>query len=206
MCSQRACSLFFMIILLLWGQNLFAQEETPPEDESDPAWNEAITSPYDFGDRTFVISLGVLFPTFFGGAVENNQHGLGLGGTGSLAFNYFLSSNVFIGAELAGSFSGTRGGNMLYIVPFGVRAGYQFVLNRFEFPVSLMVGGAAQSYIGQGFFGPILKPSASAFWRFNPDWSFGLNGAWWFIPQWPRNGHNVYGNFIELTLSARFHL
>jgi len=204
--SQRACSFFLVIFLLLWGQGLFAQEENFPDDEfPDPIWEDIITSIYSGGDRNFIISLGVLFPAFFGGEVENNRHGLGLGGTGSMAFNYFLSPNIFAGVELAGSFSGTRGGNMLYIVPFGARIGYQFLYSRFEFPVSLMVGGAAQRYLEQGHFSFIVKPGVSGFWRFSPDWSFGLNSVWWFIPQWPRNGYNVYGNFVELTLSARFH-
>jgi hypothetical protein len=98
---------------------------------------------------------------------------------------------------------------MLYMIPFGLRVGYQFVVNRFEFPLSLMVGAAPQRKLEEGYFGPILKPGASAFWRFNADWSFGLNAAWWFVPQWPKpeSGvrHSVYGNFLELTLSARYH-
>jgi hypothetical protein len=95
---------------------------------------------------------------------------------------------------------------MLYIVPFGARIGYQFLFQRFEFPVSLMLGGAAQMYLERGYFGPIAKPAAAAYWRFSPDWSFGFNCAWWVVPQWPRNRHTVYGNFVELTMSARYHL
>ena len=203
--SYRTCSLFLIFFLLLLGQSVFAQEDAYPEEEPGPDWGSIASSPYTFGDRNFIISLGVLIPTFFGGDIENNEHGLRLGGTGSLAFNYFLNSNFFVGGELAGSFSGTRGGNMLYMVPFGVRAGFQFLLHRFEFPVSVMLGGIASRYLDRGYFGLIVKPSASAYWRFSPEWSFGLNSAWWFVPQWPRNGNKVYGNFMELTLSARYH-
>jgi hypothetical protein len=204
---MRAYPLFFIAFLLLAGQNVFAQEETYPDEEiTVPVWEDIISTPYSEGDRNFVISMGVLFPTLFFGDVNNNQHGLRLGGTGSLNFNYFLTPNIFVGGELSGSFGGTRGGNMLYIIPFGARVGYQFLYHRFEFPVSLMVGGAMQRYINKGYFGLVVKPGASAFWRFNSDWSFGLNSVWWFVPQWPRNGHAVYGNFIELTLAARFHL
>jgi len=203
---QRVFSIFLFFSLLLWGQLLFAQDGSFPEDEfPDLPWEDIFISPYAAGDRTFTITLGVLFPTIFAGDIENNRHGLRLGGAGSLAFNYFLSPNIFIGGELTGSFTGTRGGNMLYIVPFGPRIGYQFLFNRFEFPVSLMIGGAGQRYLERGYFGLIVKPGASAFWRLNPDWSFGLNTAWWFLPQWPRNSHNVYGNFFELTMSARYH-
>ena len=202
--SRRTLSFFLMLFFFIPGLVLFSQENDS-EDVPDigPVWIDTASEPYSRGDTNFVITLGVLIPAFFSG-IENNSHGIGLGGTGSLAFNYFITSHFFMGGELSGMFSSSRRGNMLYMVPFGARAGYQFLLGRFEFPVSLFIGAAAQSYIEKNYFGPILKSGASVFWRFNADWSFGLNAAWWFVPQWPKNGYNVNGNFIELTLSARY--
>ena len=204
--SQRGFSIFLMLALLFLGQGLFAQEWDDDDDFPYIPWDGFAVSPYAAGDRNFAISMGLLFPTLFiGSEIQNNEHGIRLGGMGSLAFNYFLTPNIFVGGELAGTFLRTRGRNMLYIVPFGARIGYQFIFNRFEVPVSVLLGGAGQSYLGNGYFGPIVKPGASVFWRFNPDWSFGLNTKWWFVPQWPRNSLNVYGNFLEITLSARYH-
>ena len=204
---KRAWLLTLMVLILFSGLGLYAQEETDPEenpdDEPDYEWVDIVTAPFSKGDRNFIISLGIIFPTFFVGLEED--HGISLGGTGSLAFNYFITEKIFVGAELAGMFAGTRAGNMLYVIPFGVRIGYQFWYRRFEFPVSIMIGAAPQRYLDKGYFGPIAKGSASAFWRFNPEWSFGLNGVWWLIPQWPKNGNNAIGNFMELTLSARHH-
>ena len=202
--SRRTLSFFLMLFFFVLGLNLSAQEddgETLPD--IGPEWIGITTEPYSPGDTNFVITLGVLFPIYFSG-IDNNNHGLSIGGTGSLAFNYFVTSNFFLGGELSGMFSSSRRGNMLYMVPFGVKAGYQFMLGRFEIPVSLFAGAAPQSYIEKNYFGLILKPGASVFWRFTTDWSFGLNAAWWFVPQWPKNGYNVIGNFIELTLSARY--
>ena len=202
---QRTWSLFLILFLVSLGTNLFAQdfqEEEPDQDE--PGWMEIIAASYVKGDKNFVITLGGVFPAYFSG-LENTGHGMSLGGTGSLAVNYFLSPKFFVGGELSGSFSGTRGGNMLYIIPFGARLGYQFLYQRFEFPLGILIGAAGQRYLEKGYFGPFLKPSASVFWRYNPEWSFGLNGMWWFVPQWPKNGQDVYGNFMELTLSARYH-
>ena len=201
--------LFLIHLAILPVPGLFAQEEQDPmEPPIDIEWFDEAAI-YARGDRTFTISLGMIFPTYFGGAIENNQHNLSLGGTGSLAFNYFLTSNIFIGAELGGMFAATRGQNMLYIIPFGVRVGYQFLFRRFEFPISLMIGGAPQMRLEDRYFGLIVKPGAAAFWRFNADWSFGLNAVWWFVPQWPRAQHgvrhNVYGNFLAVTLGARYH-
>ena len=206
---QRAWFLVLVLCLLFSGLSLAAQEGNDPDEDPDEAppdseWVDYTTAPFSKGDRTFVISLGIVFPTVFIG-IDNNDHGLSLGGTGYLAFNYFITQRIFVGGELGGMFSGTRAGNMLYIVPFGPRIGYQFWYRRFEFPVSLMIGAAPQKYLNKGYFGPIAKPSVSAFWRYNPEWSFGLNGAWWLLPQWPNNANNVIGNFLELTISARHH-
>jgi len=196
----------------------FVQEEPPQEEDDEaplfePDWADFYAELYTRGDRTFSITLGVLFPTVFFGSLDDKGHGLSPGGTGTLTFNYFLTPNVFIGGELSGMFAGTRGGKMIYIIPFGARIGYQFLFRRFEFPVSLMVGAAPQRYLTDGYFGLIVKPGASMFWRYNSEWSFGLNSIWWFVPQWPRPvdvggemiRHNTYGNFLELTLSARYH-
>jgi hypothetical protein len=202
--SRRTLSFFLILLFFFSGLSLFAQEndgEDIPDNGS--IWIDIESEPYSPGDTNFVLTLGVLVPVYFS-AIDDNSHGLSVGGTGSLAFNYFITSGLFVGGELSGMFSSSRRGNMLYIIPFGVRAGYQFLFGRFEFPVSLFAGAASQSYIEKNYFGIMLKPGASVFWRFNADWSFGLNAAWWFVPQWPKNGYDVIGNFMELTLSARY--
>jgi len=202
---RRTLSFLLMLFFAFSGLSLSAQEyddEAPPDIGSE--WVEIITEPYSPGDTNFVITLGVLFPVFFSD-IESNDHGLSIGGTGSLGFNYFLTSHFFIGGELGAMFSSSRRGNMLYIVPFGAKAGFQFILGRFEFPISLMIGAVSQRYIEKEYFGLILKPGASVYWRYNPDWSFGLNGNWWIVPQRPKNERDVTGNFIELTLAARYH-
>jgi hypothetical protein len=203
---MRRTQVFFLIIFFIFsGLIVFAQGiSDDEEDDSAPEWLEITTAPYSQGDKNFVISLGAVFPLIFTG-VEDNQHGLSIGGTGALALNYFLTSHIFVGGEISAMFCATRGGNMLYIIPYGARIGYHFWYKRFEFPISLMLGGATEKYLEKSYLGFFVKPSASAFWRFNQDWSFGLNAAWWFIPQMPKNGNNVNGNFLELSLAARYH-
>ena len=165
---QRTLSFLLTLFLFFFVLSLYAQEDSEDGDSPESGWVDIVSAPYSFGDRNFVVSLGVTIPLFFTN-IEDNDHGISVGGIGSLAFNFFLNSHFFLGAEISGMFSGTRAGNMIYVIHFGVRVGYQFWLGRFEFPISIMIGAAPQRYLEKGYFGPIIKPGASAFWRFNPD-------------------------------------
>lgn len=197
-----AAALLIAAAAALSAQDAEGSEGLPIESD----WGGARPTLYSKGDQTFVISLGTIFPTVFYGESGSIDSNLETGGTGSLNYNYFINPNVALGGELGGMFAGTLGKNMLYIVPFGFRATYQFLAGRFEFPISLTLGGASQSYLTDDYFGLFLKPAAAAYWRFNPDWSFGLNAAWWWVPQWvEEGGKDVHGNFVELTLAARYH-
>jgi hypothetical protein len=196
------------LLLLAAPFLLAAQEESPGGSPAEPDWIEEDLGLYARGDKIFSMSLGVLFPAVFlnerGQTYEGNVN---LGGTGSLAFFYFFTGHWFLGGEIQGMFASTLGETMLYIIPMGLRGGYQFYLGPFEFPLSLMVGMAPMTHLATNHLGLFIKPEASAYWRFNTSWSFGVNTGWWFVPQWPKDqpGRSRYANFLELTLSARYH-
>lgn len=212
---QKAGAFFFILWFVLALFPLGAQEEDEEDPDADGEspplesdWSRFRPSPYVRGDQTFIISLGILIPTVFVGAEGTISSNIGVGGTGSLAYNYFLTPQVYIGAEVQGMFASTLGDNMVYIIPLGLRVGYQFVWSRFEFPLTLTIGGAVQTYLAneENYFGFFMKPMVSGFFRFNPEWSFGLNAAWWWVPQWTSDrARDVHGNFIEISLSARYH-
>jgi hypothetical protein len=190
-----------VLLLPVWAQD-FGEGDPNLPLESD--WPDSMPELYSRGDKIFGISLGPILPTVFIDKQEGvKDANIGVGGGGSLAYIYFLNSHLFVGGELGGMFAFTKAENALFIVPMGARFGYQFIAGRFEFPLSLMVGFAPQTYLEKNYFGFFVKPSASAFWRFNPDWSFGLNAAWWWVPQWA--DRTVHGNFLELSVSARYH-
>jgi hypothetical protein len=198
---------FLTIIFAALVVPLAAQEGGEPgEIPIDSDWSDYMPALYARGDQTFTISLGPIIPTLFlgkSGRIENNAK---LGGTGSLAYNHYFTPNFFIGGELGIMFSSTLGTNRLFIFPFGLKAGYQWTFKRFEFPLTLMVGAAPQRYLNYNYFGLIIKPAASVFFRYSSDWSFGLNTAGWWLPDWTKGGaKDVYGNFLEITLAARYH-
>jgi hypothetical protein len=185
-----------------------AQEEEGPLDTD---WSGILPNIYSRGDQIFTINLGLVFPLFFVhqdfGTLDNN---LGMGGVGLLGWNYFLSPHVFVGGELSGMFSGTVGENNFFIVPFGVRVGYQLVLSRFEFPLSVVVGAAAQSRLQGSYIGPYVKPSVGGYFRWNPEWSFGVLAEFWWVPQLTDKivdgkKANIHGFFLDAIIGVRYH-
>ncbi|MDR2486134.1 MAG: hypothetical protein LBD55_12180 [Treponema sp.] len=216
---QKARAFFFILFVAFLCSPVIAQEEEedPDADRQAPIYSEWTPFLYARGDQTINISLGVTIPMVFAGTSGIINHNLTLGGTLSVAYNQFLTPELYIGGEVAAMAALTKGTNVLYIVPFGFRVGYQVALHRFalpawlrrfELPFTLTVGGAVQSYLDneENYLGFFVKPGASIFFRFNQDWSFGLNAAWWWIPQWTEDrSKDVYGNFLELTVAARYH-
>jgi hypothetical protein len=194
-----------LIVLILLGGLLFplaAQEAEEDNDEENPPiesdWSVINADLYSRGDKLFTITAGPLFPLFFMDESELLDNRVYIGGTFNLGYNYFINSNIFVGGEAGFMFAPTWGKNMLFMIPFGLRAGYQFVVWRFEFPLSLMVGMAAQKKQTEEYFGLFAKLQGSVYWRFIPSWSFGITASWWWVPEWA--DHTVYGNFSELTM------
>jgi hypothetical protein len=75
----------------------------------------------------------------------------------------------------------------------------------------MTVGVVPHRYLNLNYIGLFIKGGASVYFRFNPEWSFGLIGDWNWYPQWPReNGKpapekNVDANIAGIILSARYH-
>jgi len=210
-----------LLLLICTAFILHAQDaEIDDDDEEDGGvniesdWSRAANL-YTRGDQIFCISLGLVKPLFFVEKEEGYMKTqMKLGGMGAISYNFFLGPNWFIGGELSGMFCSTLGQNMFYIVPIGVRAGYQIIYNRFEFPLSLMIGIAPQSYDQQSYLGLFTKPGAGGYFRFSPEWSFGINTSFWWVPEWTNKTRplenrtsniNIHGFFWEIILGARYH-
>jgi hypothetical protein len=199
-----------LLLLCLWGVGgIHAQEGGGGGISPDSDWEIYAPEFYSRGDQTFIISVGVMFPTVFvdsSGNLIDHNFSPPIGGTGSLAYNYFLGSHVSLGGEIGGMFSYTAGESTVFIIPIGFRAGYQFVVRRFEFPLTLTVGFAPQRYLNLGYFGFFAKGGGSVYFRFSPEWSFGVNTNWFWLPQWTRDpAKDVQGNMVDLTIGFRYH-
>ncbi|MDR0289691.1 MAG: hypothetical protein LBI06_02020 [Treponema sp.] len=212
--------IFLMLLGFCWfsGQAAFLYAQNDDADDNDDYyesdWDGYIDKPYSTGDQTFTISLGVLFPAVFFNNGDLVRHNISppVGGAGSLGYAFFfdiLNSNTaffFLGGEIAIRIAYTLGRNTVYLVPIGVQTGFQFMIGRFEIPINLTLGIVPQRYLNFNYFGFFMKGGASVFFRFNPDWSFGLNGEWSWYPQRPKEPNkSMDANIIGLTLAARYH-
>ena len=220
---QKFRVLFLLLGFWLCGQGfLYAQEDT--EDDVDSDYNEDdvsvetdyngyISELYSRGDQTFTISLGVLFPLAFYNNRELIEHHFNppVGGMGVLGYTYFLNAHYFLGGEIGVKFNYTLGQNTIFLIPIGLRTGWQFLIRRFEIPLSITVGVAPQRYLNFSYVGLFMKYGGSVYFRFNPDWSFGMSvdGSWY--PQWPKEDgrrvpkKDINAHILGLTLAARYH-
>ncbi|MCL2214195.1 MAG: hypothetical protein FWC06_03185 [Treponema sp.] len=202
---MRKAGILILILSISLPFLLAAQDGDDPSGEVD--WDNIPYELFSRGDRTLIISLGVVLPTVFfnDGKIIEHQIDPPVGGTGSFVLNYFLIPKFTIGGEVGGMFLPTLAGNTLYMIYLGVKAGTQFVAGRFEFPLGLSAGMAWHTYLNTGYFGLYLRASGSAFYRATSNWAFGLTASWFFFPEWTNTtSKNVYGNFVDLTVSARY--
>jgi len=197
----------FLLLLLMGLSPLFAQERDD-DPEVEPDWGDYTSDMYVAGDQTIVISLGTIFPAVFvkNGNIIDHQFTPPVGGVGFLSYNYYITSNFFVGAELRGLFLFTIAGNAFFSPQIGANAGYQFNIWKLEFPIAAGLGMAWHNYLNFGYYGLYLKASAGAYFRATTSWSFGLVANWEWLPEWTNDKtQNVDGNVWDIMLSARYH-
>jgi hypothetical protein len=193
-----------VVLLLVSGALLPAQEQQPAK----PAKPEKPLSVYTLGQQVFSISLGLFVPLFFQdfqGALTDTTN-LALGGFGSLQWGVHLDNHWLVGAEVGGIFSQSLHEDFLYMLPITAKAAYIFHIDPFEIPVFLGAGMDIVKYAAQSHIDFILKPGFSALWKYNLNWGFGLNVAYWWVPQpWrPDPSKALIGNFLEVSATAQY--
>jgi len=219
---MQKVGIFLVLLGLCWfsGQGIFlyAQEqdedegnedsESPEDTPIESDWDEYFSEFYSKGDQTIIISPGVNFPVLFLNNGEKIEHHIDppVGGILSLAYTYFFGAHYFLGGGVSFYFDHTLGQNTVFLIPLGIRTGWQFVLHRFEFPLDVSGGVVFHRYLDNSYTGFFLRGGVSAYFRFNPDWSFGLCADWNWFPQRPDESRkNVDAHMVGLTLSARYH-
>ncbi|MFI3258442.1 MAG: hypothetical protein R3Y36_09115 [Spirochaetales bacterium] len=185
------------LLCLFVVSSLHAQETETPVIQTE---QETITYKMNQkGDQFIALKLDVNIPYR---PFEN----LKVGGSGSLGYHHFLTSEFTIGGNVSFAYTTTIGSNVFYFVPFMFTASYQFTAGKFEIPISLEIGGALQNYLDRTYFGLAVRPEIAAYYRYSPDWSFGIQTGVYILPQWYSNSeYNYTGIIQDVGLSVRYH-
>ena len=211
--------LSILLFLVLLGAGMcFAQEAEAaiPDTENSTIPEEEITVPEDsdgdsyIEDEEFIYKMNQKGDQFIkiGLMVDIPLHPatrqLKVGGSGTLGYMRFLNSNFALGGDASFAYMTTLGKNIFTCIPLMVKAMYQFSFHKFEFPITLGIGGAFENYIDETYFGLIIKPEVGTFYRHSPDWSFGVNVSWNLMPQWTKES-SYFGVIMDAGITARYH-
>ena len=194
-----------------------ASEDPPPEE--GPFIPQFRTNSRSLGDKSFAITAGIYIPLFTvllhdwpGGGYDAGVYPpkLTAGGSGSLAFSVYLSSNLKLGLQLAGAFSPDINRNFLYVVPVTLKASWEFHPGpRFSIPLHLAAGVSMTTWKADNFRADmILRPGFGFYFDWSLEWSFGIDFTYWFIPQTgglAKQHERSIGNFMDISLTAEYH-
>lgn len=189
--------------VFLFSTAVFSQEKD--EDDDRFAVEYRMNEP---GDQFINIGLMVTFPLNFGGDFPLYREGqLSTGGAGTIGYHRFLTSWFAVGLDVSFGYNPTIGENMFTYVPFVFCFTVQPTIKKFEFPITMGIGAAVESYLNRTYFpGLTLKPEAGIFYRVTPSWSFGIKGNFMYLPQWYEDSeNNDHGNFSSVVIAARYH-
>ncbi|WP_296021620.1 MULTISPECIES: TP0733 family outer membrane beta-barrel protein [unclassified Treponema] len=189
--------------VFLFSTAVFSQEQD--EDDDRFAVEYRMNEP---GDQFINIGLMVTFPLNFGGDFPLYREGqLSTGGAGTIGYHRFLTSWFAVGLDVSFGYNPTIGENMFTYVPFVFCFTVQPTIKKFEFPITMGIGAAVESYLNNTYFpGLTLKPEAGIFYRVTPSWSFGIKGNFMYLPQWYEDSeNNDHGNFSSVVIAARYH-
>jgi hypothetical protein len=217
--------LFLILALFIIIFPLAAQNNEGPDSDGDGRQEietipeqEQIIPVYDLGDQFLGMNGGTNFPLFFD---FYNQSGddrffsagqfyqVPLGGSLSIEWNSYINNNMTLGIEI-GSFFASTFNNTHVMIP--VTASFQYIFHFFPFylPLSIEAGFCFNIISDSRYFGPIIKPGMSFYYRFSTTWDFGLNLKYWWVPEVyfgddPPKEQSAFGNFLELSFSALYH-
>ncbi len=197
-------------ILLTAGAFVFAQSDQPPPEGQQPGDKKKSVlemEGHQLGDQTLALSAGMMVPLFFqefgGSAFPTN---LTLGGMGELQWAAYLNPNLRIGLDLAGSFARSPNDHTLFLMPITAKVAYVLGVSRFEFPFYLGAGISIVRYREWSHVDFILKPGVAGYWRYDSNWSFGLNLTWWLDFQSTTSSQDPsqarMGNFLMISPSV----
>lgn len=171
---------------------------------------------YDLGDQIFVINAGPIIPLFFdfylgSGIIPAlpDYYRFPVGLDGSIEWGSFITPSMLLGFEIEGMFLLSQI-NTHAIIPVSGKFTYDIKAGIFDIPLSVNAGVCVNKLSNYIYFGPFLKAGIGLFWHFSPEWNFGLQADYWWVPEFywgeePPSSQSSFGNFLTVNLSALYH-
>ncbi len=212
LCAAFVCGLAFITNPLY----LHAQEnqEQSIDDIQDQHENEEpmqviYNTGSSRGDQNIKISLSLTAPLSFGNPFTPEGK-MKLGGLASLGYHYFITPEISVGGDANFGFNVTIGGNIFNCVPILATVTYTPHFKNFEFPITLGLGMAWETYNGKTYWpGLAVKPEVGVQYRITPSWGVGGEISYLWLPQfnslWNKGQENLFAQFLNIAVSARYY-
>lgn len=197
----------FILMLSFFLFPCFSQESE--NDNRKNIDGTTLFQPIRTGDKFMKIGLSLGIPLFHSSndkiAIKTNTYP---GGTIDAGFSYYLIKGFSLGGSLSFQFYPTLARNLYFAVPITFDLGYTFAAGKWRIPLGAGIGGAFQSYNGNGgkYFGMVFRFDTEVYYQYFPEWSFGGGFSWSVRPQWYSDTKdNRTGNFFNIKFAARYH-
>ena len=162
------------------------------------------------GDQQLKITLGLGIPTSFGNPLPGGDGKVKLGGYGTFGYHFFLTDWFAVGADIGFGFNPTIAGHTFNHVPTVATATLQPSIGNFEFPITVGVGAAWETYNGETYWpGLVLLGEVGARYKISQSWGVGLDVSYKAMPQFARNWgtgeETTVGTFFTVSLCANYY-
>lgn len=202
-------ALLFALALFPCAVYTIAAQSSPPPPAPAPSGLPAAGA-FSRGDQTLSLTTGFQIPLFIAPDPDPLPgFELLLGGSFAFTYQYFLTDHLAIGGTLNGAFNGTIGGRSLFMAPLSFRTAYWWTIGSLETGLAFEAGGYIMRLDSYGMIGPFVKFGPAIAWRITEDWSIGTQIHYWFVPEIHTGEHasqTRFGNFLEIAVSAVYHL
>ncbi len=201
--------ILFICLIVLLAIPCFSQESEEKETDVSAPDGTILFQPVRQGDKYMKIGLSLDIPLFNTSREKfANKTNIYPGGDIHVGFGYYVLNGFSLGASLSFQFYLTLAKNIFFAVPFSFDMAYTFAASKWRFPLGMGIGGAFESYNGNGskYFAMLFRPQAGVYYQYSPNWSFGGDLSWMVLPQWYKNTKdNRIGNFLTVSFAARYH-
>lgn len=161
------------------------------------------------GDQMLKIGLGLTIPMNFGNPMPMKSGKMKLGGLGSIGYHVFLKDWLSVGADLGFGFNSTIASNLFNYVPLIATATFQPSFRNFEFPISVGVGFAWETYNTKSYWpGLVFRAEAGVRYKITQNWGVGGNVSYILMPQFGElwnTGKNEVGKFTMISAVANYY-